>query len=90
MNSQRLKLEVTLAKASPKKTRTFFAKAQRIVSDVCPGTAVDFDQKTRRLTVTGIRNFNGVQFTKVAVVSLAEGMDVGLADYDFDLHHIAS
>ncbi len=89
MNSKTLRLAITVSQTTRERNQMFLAKAKKLLAMVCPGTTIGFEHKTRRLTVTGIRNLDGLRLTKVAVVSLAVGMDVILRNYDFDLHHTA-
>lgn len=86
----KLHLTVTLVQTTTQRTKKFHAKAERLVSLVCPNTAATFDPQENKLTVTGIRTFVGLHLAQTVVVSLAEGMDITLVNSDFDLHHPAS
>ncbi|HBV01663.1 MAG TPA: hypothetical protein DEF00_04775 [Candidatus Taylorbacteria bacterium] len=86
----KLRFIVTLTQTTKQRTKRFHAKAERLVSMVCPNTETTFDPQENKLTVIGIRTSVGLHLAQTAIIALAEGMDLTLVGTDFYLHHIAS
>lgn len=90
MKANKLRLTVTVAPTSKKRTQKFRAKAGKLLPLVCPGTETTFDEKERKLEVTGIRTEHGWHLAQTALISLAAGMDLVFSESNLDTHHPAS